>query len=76
MLSLTGAHLVEHIGQGRRDRGQVVRQVFLVARRSLLLAGLVGRLHCLLPAGLALQQRLEGLQPQRSFLQPGPVESA
>jgi len=61
MLSLTAAHLVEHIGQGLRDRGQIVRQVVLVARCSLLLASLVGRLHCLLPAGLALQQRFKGL---------------
>ena len=76
MLSLTAAHLVEHIGQGLRDRGQVVLQVFLVAWRSLLLAGLVGHLHRLLPTGLALQQRFKGLQPQGSLLQPGPVEPA
>jgi len=75
MLSLIAAHLVEHVGQGRGDHRQVVRQVFLVARCPLLLARHIGRLHRLLPAGLALQQCLEGLQPQGSLLQPGVVEA-
>jgi len=75
VLALIAIHLVQHVGQGRSDNGQVMGQVFPVARCPLLLASRVGRLHRLLPARLALQQRLERSQPLGAFLQPGAIEA-
>jgi len=74
-MTLVAAHLVEHVGQGQSDHPQVMLQVLPVARCSSLLSSRVRRHHRLLPAGIALQQRLQGPEPEGALLKPGAIEA-